>query len=486
MQLKASTRLLLLASSVVCVTAISGCGDDGEDTATSNTATSNTATSNTSTSNTTVDGAEAYLGDQCGTTESCNPTTQNWPECAASPCGEGEGRCWAMGHSVGYCTHSCTTDNDCQGADMGLWGSDFTCVTANNGGFCMPGSNNNCSVDSDCTVGGEVCKAGVIDGPSGLLEVGLVCQPATEGGAPIGGACNIDPTDGALTLCANDLCYSKLCSAPCTSERDLRCGDGMSCSSDVLFQDFYTTTAEITGQFCSGAGCNSANDCAGEDFNCIPLIDGTGAAAIISGTCFPSVDDFGVLEVADLGEACNDDPMDTIDDLFCSGRFCLDGRCSASCEADNDCASNQICASVLGELDAGQTVAWNVCTFAEGSKTSCLRDSDCGGGEICNQYYIGTMNGDGSLTNARTASRCVLPVAGGVQTGSSCDAIAPCEHEGMCFTAGSSPTPFCSEPCTVLADCPGGMTCAVGAIWDNNSPNDATDDLEISICVPNL
>lgn len=420
----------------------------------------------------------------------CTPDSPEWATgCAFEPCGPA-GRCWSVGSTVGYCTFACETDDDCAGAQGGPWGSEFTCVfSEQNGGLCMPGSNTPCTTDEQCA-GAEVCKVGAVIGEDGRLGYGLACQPPTMGGASIGQACNIDPTDGPLTLCRHDLCYGKVCAAPCSGGGDGRCGGPpMSCQAQWTYSDFYASGGDVTGSFCGAATCNGQSDCNNTRYSCVPVQMGSGSSEVIGGWCVAESDDFGVIDLAELGEPCDtSDDTPEEDQIFCRSRFCAPtargSYCSARCNSDVECGAGQLCIADVVGLSETRTVAWSICRNVPGSQQVCQRDSDCGGGEVCNLYYRGQTSDDGRLVNGTTQGRCTQPVEGGSSVGGLCSGDRVCDHEGMCFNAQNNPNPFCSAPCTADGDCPGSMICVQGNIWDNNTPGNDGDDLIINICVP--
>ncbi len=323
--------------------------------------------------------------------------------------------------------------------------------------------DDSCSSNGDCTPP-EVC---LFDSATGELACGI-----GDGSKGTGEAC----MDGSE--CASGICLNGQCADPCAGEED--CPAGYTCEASMVPTD----TGSVTINVCvpEGAPCLSDNDCTGTDVCVVDretdLILGCGNAV---GT-------------GNVGDVCTAD-------ADCASNLCLDGTCSAPCEAPNDCNdAGSTCDNTTVTTGNGMADL-NACVPRE--EGTCLSDADCAGGQRC----VATKTATDLIFTCGSGN------AGGGETGATCNAdtdcaqnlcdggtcIGPCQSTGDCSTGdnfacetrnvdigggNSDSASVCTPPtpCSEDDDCRVGDVCYVNSDGTNveticRDPNNGGGDL---------
>lgn len=287
-----------------------------------------------------------------------------------------------------------------------LIGSTWACTddaasagTANSNNIAFDAGDDSCASNADCTPP-AVC---VFDSASGALACGT-----GDGAGATGDAC----MDGSE--CASGICLNGACADPCAEEAD--CPAGYTCRATDLPTDSGSVTIDVCVPELSP--CLSDNDCSNEE---VCTVDRQ--TDLVLG-CDDPVGD------GTVGESCSDDAE-------CQSNLCLNGTCSAPCEAPNDCN------------DAGSTCEGTTVTTGNGDadlnacvprqEGTCLSDADCAGGQRCVAQKTAT---DLIFT-------CGQGNAGGGETGDNCGNDADCA-QNLC-DGGT-----CIGPCQSTGDCAAG------------------------------
>jgi hypothetical protein len=402
----------------------------------------------------------------------CQPVTEGGLPLGA-PCDEDAGdRCANDMCLFGRCSAFCDPD-----AETNLCGADSNCIdnlpVSSDGSItidiCGPascGQQSDCAEDSFCQIS--------LDFSGAPFLIGL-CLPPDEGQtAELGDACNADGSN-----CAG-VCFGEgadsYCSAPC--EVDADCPNG-ACQlvNFTISEDGDTAPANMcvpaTG---SGRVCEVDADCAAGGGNpqeaCEYIVRQAlengrpQGEPVIAGRC-AAIPRNAVAP----GEACSDvAPCQT-------EQLCLrvggSSTCGNACRNTADCGENSICAPI--QFATGIFVG--ACIPAEGSRTSCERNGDCGEGEHCSLNV---------LPNSATVEQLCLVNVGMGGAGVECDDDRICQT-GTCRARTTRVGDgYCEATCSDDADCAGApepMTCAQHLLFSID-PDSEEDDLLGGFCVP--
>lgn len=256
-----------------------------------------------------------------------------------------------------------------------------------------------CSSNGDCTPP-DVC---LFDPATGELACGV-----GDGMGATGDAC----TDGSE--CASGICLNGQCADPCAGEED--CPAGYTCRASEVPTDSGTVTIDVCVP--ELAPCLADSDCgAGE----VCTVDRE--TDLVLGCDEP-------IGAGTVGTTCSADGD-------CQSNLCLDGACSAPCEAPNDCNdAGSTCDSTTVTTGNG-SADLNACVPRE--EGTCQSDADCAGGQRC----------VAETTATDLIFTCGSGNAGGGETGDACTADSDCA-QNLC-DAGT-----CIGPCQSTGDCAAG------------------------------
>ncbi len=152
----------------------------------------------------------------------------------------------------------------------------------------------------------------------------------------------------------------------------------------------------------------------------------------------------------------------------CVSDFCIEGRCTISCVANNDCADHEVCQSgVCTDDDTGAT-----CSVA--TPETCRLD-------LC----LGPPDAPGACTRPCTSARdCpagfACTTAGGSPTPICVEIERPCTGPAECGTGLCFPTEGCTATCRTASDCPMRATALGVAAYTCEVVSGVTDP----VCVP--
>lgn len=435
-------------------------------------------------------------------------------------CPEG-GSCFtAIGSGEQFCTgpcgaaDACPTGFECKEIPLGAEHTPTKqCVpvsqTCNFGRtLCTP-----CKGDDECGGPFDLCVRNVV---SGETFCGLDCDPARSGSCPEGFGCvDIGQSDGPnVTGPYQCVPNSNSCAGYCDAQDELgqtrQCGLGKQCDTSAKLCRPSTDGREcspcLTNDDCTKGNhpenrciVNQCTDCQfqGESFCATPCADD--AACVTSFgpgfVCKPVTDTNGVVKnfcmpqrgtcasgLNRLGEDCSKNGAQD-----CISGICLEAGnttlCSLACQQDTDCADNR----------------YRCCEFTAGGGYDCSAAKRTPTGPVSGSGVCapqGGLFGDdcspgrppcqtGTCLDLGTARLCTVPCAagcpdgftcrkaanvdgtgevdvcfpnGGGQAGANCDfGPAACES-GLCIRKDSGP--ICTQPCTDIAECPEGWSCA--------------------------
>jgi len=358
--------------------------------------------------------------------------------------------------SMPACTAACTvikdddgngiedddvTNSECAGfAQDGPAGAvEWTCVrfsapdAINQVSFCMPDADFGvCDQDSDCAEG-EGCTFTSINGALAARCLRKPVEGAWGSVEPNGARCDEESGDtGDASYCASGWCLN-VCASYCVDDADCNtaaagtCDTGkctnfadrdctvdsdcstMACETEgvPLFSEASGVPAQVV---CLPLTCNLDGDCASDSY-----CDRSGAdintdsgTLTLNKNCEPATTGGGA-----LGASCDDDnPCNNTDQ-------CIDGYCSAFCDTDGDCASDQLCvvSETLFLLADGppqviQSAPFTRCESFPGD------GPECEGQFTCDDY---------AMTNVLDEHRCAIYTT---ETG---DPDAPHQHNGKCI-----------------------------------------------------
>jgi hypothetical protein len=339
----------------------------------------------------------------------------------------------------GTCAHapntaSCDDDNACTSSDVCSGG---TCAGA-------PVNNSACDDANPCTLQ-DSCAAGVCTGTLNLCDD---LNPCTRDFCEVGHA---DATPG--TWCVHE-------------PRDIDCDDVNACTTlDTCVDGQCVGVANVGGLCTDGNLCTSGDKC-GADGVCagVPNVDCDDDNPCTVDTCTAAG---GCLHLSDVGLACSDGLLCTIEDACdavgaCVGKLkcpdtdaCVDVLCDAEtgaclsaptvCDDQNPCTDDS-CAAGVG------------CTFVPNS-APCDDGKVCTTGDVC---AMGACAGKAKVCDPSGDSVCVKNVCDGetgacapkTQNGQVCNDGDPCTSPDVCGAAGCVGTKLdCGDddPCTLDA-----------------------------------
>ncbi|MEE2788392.1 MAG: hypothetical protein VX589_13700 [Myxococcota bacterium] len=242
--------------------------------------------------------------------------------CTAGGCGQDA----CLGWDGGYCSRSCTSDSDCNGA---------VCVSFDDLGYCLA----RCASDSDCRVNeGYVCLPTGGCAPAGFApssrEQSQPSDPSDQG--TVGNAPDTVPPEGPM----NDEMPEDAPMAPPASDPPVPpanvlplgspCGDGVSCGAGMV------CISNLPGGYCSKP-CQSSDEC-------------------LNGTCW----DLGQDQKLCLASCGDSDDCRRAEGYICDDdRTCFPGEeppppCTPqSCPPGTYCAESGRCLIDVGEPPGG-------------------------------------------------------------------------------------------------------------------------------------
>ena len=430
---------------------------------------------------------------------------------SASACGDpSEWACLAITGSL-LCTRICEAGAEC---GSGSFCNANAPVESSTMDLCFSVDGATCSGQGDCDTGGACVHVNgggdlvsiCIDNGAGYIEVGGACDPDIEfgqvcsgDGCPTGthcdfgiGLCQRD----AEAVCAEDACWpEEVCAGPCENDDD--CPPEMVCSgyrerlnnhTSGAEDDYYETKGLCRPQVGTRTPCDSTADCSGEEV-CGFDIDNDG-------------DSFTSCRTAPVGavgggETCGDlrRTPDVVEPFaVCAQGPCLDGLCTAPCEAAADCgtAEDWRCEAVYVLRDQ----SLSICVPAP----SCTSDDDCGSDTFCAVLpsptgpvgFCGAGSGNraGEACDRDNAVRAPIPclasaICDTLMSGWLCDlergecvppAADTCARGASTCAAGGT----CADRCSTNEDCGTGETCMgveYSLVSDNETPGLTSDDV---------
>jgi len=384
----------------------------------------------------------------------------------------------------GYCTSTgCQSDDDCDEAVTGPFaaGTKFNCSQNNIGylNFCGPGSLQSCGGQSDnpCPTG-ESCVLGWNDqamGPGDNVLTGVcITDMGGSGLTPAGGQCD-EHSDNFDYQCETtsfllSSCMGRRCTTACDVDNSTNtCPTGMECSGPLAL-DGGTKTLLASG-VCAGALCGhlTFTDNPDQDVR-IPGLDAdcpTGQVCttfMVTGTegetyemrCIPEVSTYG-----GAGDACEHAEKFA---QFCNSNLCLQMSATwdahgGNCTTDDDCPSDQVCASASNPNFPKRCSAKPDPGFCS---VMCRTDTDCPtmGGHPSYCVEIGV----GALPNGQTGyiTACYPEQELFEQTPTTCQKESDCDTaagEGCVRISNHSTLQVCKA--IITAD-PTGTDCTTG------------------------
>lgn len=320
----------------------------------------------------------------------------------------------------GACSKPCERPNDC--ATDGSYLCSVTDVStggaANNIAVCQPRPEDSCLSDSQCTTGRCVATRTT-------TAVLFGCGTPNANGAEVGATCAVDGD------CAQNLCVSGICAAPCQSTGDCAAAPDFACQlSPVTTTSGGTTNASICTPPTS---CENNADCR------------------VSEVCYIRPDAQGVdlfcrtknVGGGNLGQVCTQA-------TGCGNNYCLDTRfrdvCTQPCVSNADCpTAGYICGSVNVDYPGG-TEPVSMCVPV--APTACSSNTQCPTGQRCSIIP--------NASNTALESVCV-PTTGGLASGTACNTNDDCAS--LVCTNG-----FCSDPCTDSNQCGNAQVCRTAVV----------------------
>ncbi len=477
----------------------------------------------------------------CASTETCytNPGEATG-RCAdtVDPCGDVFCPPDDMGAAQfcheGACYPSCTSDNDCE--------PPFICFDTGAGAFCNlpdPCDDVWCPVGDVCYGGscfegctgcgdtcydglsgtdrcatsacegvvcpvGEVCMNGLCGEPcmtSSDCPTSHICEDACATGVAdsdcaAGGRCLPDPcqnvncntgqtcVDGAcVTQCtgpggcgATEVCYDGGCiSDPCDPNP---CSSGETCYGGACYTQCASVAECATGQVCSNGRCTES-PCTGVD---CPV-----GQVCYEGSCFDPCADDGDCTPPNLcfDGVCAADPCEGISCPV--GEVCYGGSCAPPCGTLQDCTTNtdctggETCENINPTTNRGHCID---CGAGECWALGCLSDADCATGNYCAKEAASLsgacvptgcnpLNGScdiGSLSCRGSACEGVQCPVGQVCYEGSC--FDPCASNGDCTPPNLCYDGVCTDDLCRGTNCPVGQVCYAGSCFDPCLDND--------------
>lgn len=214
--------------------------------------------------------------------------------------------------------------------------------------------------------------------------------------------------------CESGICINGECSLGCSGDED--CPAGSSCVEiEVDLEDGGTETVSACIE---DTPCTANSDCSGPN---VCVADRTGDE--IDLTC----DD--PAGPGDVGSGCTAD-------TDCESGLCIDGECSAPCDAASDCGNAAfVCEITSVDTDTGGSDDLPICVPRPADV--CLSDNECSGTDRC----VATK----SMTNI--TFECGDAVGTG-ESGDMCTTDADCA-QNLCING------MCAGPCAEVGDCGG-------------------------------
>jgi hypothetical protein len=366
--------------------------------------------------------------------------------------------CCSLFCMKGECVGACATAGDC-GADhvctqltVGLSETDQCLQAQIDMCVALKGSKTPCLGNSDCTVAGEYCQYAPDENGNPATFCGEAAEDALSGGEDCG-ALGKDCKGG---FCSTIGCLD-WCDAVEPNDADCQSPAGkMTCT----FQQMTDTTGMGICMLANGSQtpCAKDADCpAGEACKTFPVPGGANNLCVTATANGNAV-----------GKECSST-------VRCANDLCLsNGICSGICATNADCPANEpgmnwYCVNIGLGCDS----ATQACIPMPGSGTTCVKDADCGEGEVCKLIPAGDAYALICSTESKEGDK------PGAPPGSTCcgDACNPECHEcanDMCYFALLDDY-VCSAACEVDADCP----VQAGVAWTCQDIGGGT-----KLCVP--
>ena len=412
--------------------------------------------------------------------------------CCGSAC-SGTCQSCALAGTVGTCTNvpagsdplnqcadlgnaACSTDGQCNGAGAcRLYAAGTTCVaaacsgstftparTCNGTGTCQTTTSSSCapyacgsaSCRTTCTTSTDCSAPNTCNnGSCGLKPISAACNGAAEcnSGFCEQGVCCVTACTGTCRSCAVAGTVGACTNVPSGMDPLSQCPDqgAATCGTDGTCDGAGGCRVYGAGTTCVAAACT------GSTFTPARTCDGTGTClTVTSSSCAPYLCGTGMCRAS-----CTADG-DCLSPNICSGGVCTKRPNGATCTADSDCANN-VCAqgvccattcnttckscALAGTLGTCTNVPngmdpLNQCTPAD--VLTCGADGMCNGAGACRLYVSGTQ--------------CVVSAC----SGSTFTPARTCNGTGTCLTVTSSScSPFacgtgvCRTTCTSNTDC---------------------------------
>ena len=413
----------------------------------------------------------------CGAagTQSCNPTTCAYEECASASCCRADADCangsYCEGNTCavqrvngascssanqcasGNCVDGVCCDSSCSGScdACNLAGTAGTCtllaVSSAGSPSCSPylcnGSSASCpascTTDSQC-IAGDYCSAGACvpkkptaatcsaanECASDNCVDGVCCNTACAGACD---ACNLTGTAGTCSPVASGGSGSPSCSPYVCNGSSSACPTACTADSQCIIGDYCSAGACVPKKP-TAATCSATNECASG--NCV---DGVCCNSSCSGSC-------DACNLAGKVGTCSPSASGSSGSPSCSPYMCggSSASCPTACTTDSQCISGNYCAGgacVPKKLDAATCSATNQCA-----------SGNCVDGVFCNSSCNGACDACNLAGKVGTCS----PSASGSPGSPSCSPF-------VCGGSSSS----CPASCTTDSQCISSNRCSGGA-----------------------
>lgn len=315
----------------------------------------------------------------------------------------------------GACAEPCDGDEVCESA------AGSRCVTESVEREDAEGTVSVCDVPAPCDLPGdcaedEACGFAVSTDGEGLETVCF----ADNGGNDPGAVCE-DHGDCRSRYCLDD----GICSGVCGDRED--CGNYQLCQEETTFDKDGTSDQVQACTELPVTECMAPVDCEYDDTTCNRILTDDEDNLESGGCGFTNPEQEPLAAECTAADECTSDFCWFNDDE--SG-----GECSVFCEeTDRDCADEQVCATMAQEMGA--------------CLTSCQRNADCDGGNVCHHG----VTTDGNSIN----QYCDIKVGDGA-TGDVCSDGSECET-GLCVTM--SVYDVTDTSCNADGDCDADFEC---------------------------
>lgn len=365
-------------------------------------------------------------------------------------------------------------DNDspvtqCGQGTTDVFDSPFLCVRTDplaEEGLCYPAASfMPCAGPKDCPAG-EACGFITI---MGNLERRCLAKPKQALG--LAESCGYDLKSGKAKICESWACSAFGCTQPCESDMDCltpsaqcdlvtgmcfgqakTCLSDADCSAWICRADLYIDDFGLYVQACAPRECFKDSDCGDADYYCKhSVVPSQSAALSFVGRCARKIKGG-----QGLGQPCNDNAGDGLPDVVCeNAAYCLEGRCSAMCEKDEDCVAPD------GALDAMKCVLRDfasteglsimapvpICKWVGNNAKPCTTRDDCEGLPCSPLIQAKMKNVELLCTEPPDASVGPWNPCGEAAWGQLCDT-------GICLDPSPLEPGLCSTVCRNEADCP--------------------------------